>query len=69
MKEADVVTGSTAGMAHQLRLDRAARTAGEAFAFVEPDTDRTAARRRPLLGTLAWAFVGLAAAAGLYLGF
>lgn len=50
----------------QLQLTRTARVAGEAFAFLEPDTPHAPARRLP--GGLAWMFLGIAAAAGLYLG-
>ena len=51
----------------QLQLTRTARVAGEAFAFMEPDADRAASPRR-LPGGIAWMFLGIAAAAGLYLG-
>lgn len=61
---------STAGTAQHLYLARTARLAGEAFALdVEPDASTSAPRRTFVLGGLAWAFVGVAAAAALYLGF
>ena len=63
-----MVTGSTAGFAQRLRLDRAARNAGEAFAFVEAGPDRQAPRRSLSLGGLAGAFIALAVLAGLYFG-
>jgi hypothetical protein len=65
----DVVTGSTAGLAHRLRLDRAARNAGEAFAFIDTPADREGTRRTLSLGGIAGVFVALAAAIGLYLSF
>ena len=53
-----------------MRLDRAARNAGEAFAFVEPDdTARVSSRRISGFSGLIWIFVGLAAATAIYLGF
>lgn len=64
------MTGSTAGQAQRMRLDRAARNAGEAFAFVEPDEPSQASTRRISgFSGLIWIFVGLAAATALYLGF
>jgi hypothetical protein len=65
-----VVTGSTADLAQQLRLDRAARTAGEAFAFVDSDEAATATTRSSRsYGGILWLFVSLAAATALYFGF
>jgi hypothetical protein len=53
-----------------MRLDRAARNAGEAFAFVEPDEpSRVSSRRISGFSGLIWIFVGLAAATAIYLGF
>jgi hypothetical protein len=66
LKETDVVTGSTAGLAQQLRLDRAARNAGEAFAFVESDLAPT--RRVVPIGGVALAFFALATLTALYFG-
>ena len=64
------MTGSTAGQAQRMRLDRAARNAGEAFAFVEQDEPpRVSSRRIPGFSGLVWIFVGLAAATAIYLGF
>jgi hypothetical protein len=67
--EENVVTGSTAGLAHQLRLDRAARNAGEAFAFIEPGAEAPSNRRLLPIGGIVLVFATLAAVAGLYLGF
>jgi hypothetical protein len=50
-----------------MRLDRAARNAGEAFAFIEPDDASGVSSRR--ISGLVWIFVGLAAAVAFYLGF
>jgi hypothetical protein len=60
-----------AGTAQYLHLARTARLAGEAFALVdvEPDASTSAPRRTLVLGGLAWTFVGVVAAAALYLGF
>jgi hypothetical protein len=63
-----MVTGSTAGFAQRLRLDRAARNAGEAFAFVEPGTELRARRRSVPLGGIVGAFVALAVLTVLYFG-
>ena len=51
-----------------LQLARAARLAGEAFAFPDPDARATPTRRLPG-GGIAWLFLALAALAGLSLGF
>ena len=56
-----------AAAVHPLQLARTARVAGEAFAFMEPEPDR-AARTRRLPGGIALMFLGIAAAAWLYLG-
>jgi hypothetical protein len=55
------------GTARQLHLARAARTAGEAFAFVEPEA--TAAGRRVPASVLVWAALGAVAAGALLIGF
>ncbi len=57
---------TTIGPAQKLHLDRAARTAGEAFAFDEPDT-APSARSGTLGSSLLW--LSIAAVAALGLGF
>jgi hypothetical protein len=58
---------TTAGIAQQVHLVRAARTAGEAFAFIDHE-ETNAPRRAHLVGGVAWALVGLTAAVALYIG-
>jgi hypothetical protein len=60
----DVMTRTTIGPAQKLHLDRAARNAGEAFAFDEPDA--TPAVHRSYGTSLIW--LGMAAVAVLGLG-
>ena len=59
-----VATQTTLGPAQKLHLDRAARNAGEAFAFDEPDA--TPAVHRSYGTSLIW--LGMAAVAVLGLG-
>jgi hypothetical protein len=59
-----VTTRTTLAPARKLHLDRAARNAGEAFAFDEPDT--TPAAHRSYGSSLIW--LGMAAVAILGLG-
>ncbi len=56
---------TTMGPARKLHLDRAARIAGEAFAFDEPDT--TAPKNSTFGSSLLW--LSIAAVAVLGLGF
>jgi len=63
------VTGTTRGLAHQLRLDRAARTAGEAFAFNDYDEPAAGPSRLLPLGGIGLAFLLLAALVAIYIGF
>jgi hypothetical protein len=57
----------TSGVARQLQLKRAARVAGEAFAFV--DHEASSARTGPGSGALlVWTALGMVAAAALWLG-
>lgn len=55
---------TTIGSAQQLHLDRAARTAGEAFAFDEPDTT-PAAKSGSLGPSLLWLSIAAFAVLGL----
>jgi hypothetical protein len=64
-----VTTRTTLGTAKQLHLNRAARTAGEAFAFEEPDTARTAPASRPYGTNLLWLAMALIAILALWLSF
>ncbi|MXQ11069.1 hypothetical protein [Microvirga makkahensis] len=57
---------TTMGSAQKLHLDRAARTAGEAFAFDEPD-NAPAAKSGTIGSSLLW--LSIAAVAVLGLGF
>jgi hypothetical protein len=57
---------TTVGPARKLHLDRAARTAGEAFAFDEPDTTPTV-KSGTFGSSLLW--LSIAAVAVLGLGF
>jgi hypothetical protein len=67
--EETVLTGTTGGLAQQLRLDRAARTAGEAFAFIDQDEPRRGEARLLPLGGIGLAFLLLAALVALSIGF
>ena len=68
MGEQDVKAGTLTGSARHSHLSRAARLAGEAFAYVDQDADGSATRRAPV-GGMAGLFLALAAAAGLFVGF
>lgn len=59
--------GATGGLAQQLRLDRAARTAGEAFAFFDAEEPRPARSWNLPVSGIGAAFLALAALA-LYWG-
>jgi hypothetical protein len=64
------VTRTTLGTAQQLHLNRAARTAGEAFAFEEPDaTPVTPPAGRSLGTNLLWLVMALVAVLALWLSF
>jgi hypothetical protein len=63
------VTGRTGGLAQQLRLNRAARTAGEAFAFNDYDEPRTGPSRVLPLGGIGLAFLLLAVLVAISIGF
>lgn len=58
---------TTLGPAQKIHLDRAARTAGEAFAFEEPETAR--ASHRSVAGNALWLVLALPAALALWLAF
>jgi hypothetical protein len=58
---------TSVGSARKLHLDRAARNAGEAFAFDEPDTRPPA--HRFFGSTLLWLAIAAAAILGLSLAF
>jgi hypothetical protein len=62
-----MMTRTTLGSAQKLHLDRAARIAGEAFAFDEPDT--TPASSRSIGSTLVWLSMAALAVLGLGLAF
>ena len=62
-----VTTRTTLAPAQKLHLDRAARNAGEAFAFDEPDT--TPAASRSYGASLIWLGMAAVALAGLSLVF
>jgi hypothetical protein len=63
----DVTTRTTLRPAHKLHLDRAARNAGEAFAFDEPDT--TPVAHRTYGSSLIWLGMAAVAVLGLSLVF
>ncbi len=59
---------TTMGPAQKIHLDRAARTAGEAFAFDEPDT--TSSPKSGTLGSsLLWLSIATVAVLGLSFAF
>jgi hypothetical protein len=58
---------TTIGPAQKLHLDRAARTAGEAFAFDEPDNTPTS--KSTLGASLLWLSIAAVAVIGLGLAF
>jgi hypothetical protein len=62
-----VTTRTALGPARKLHLDRAARTAGEAFAFDEPDA--MPAPNRSYGSSLVWLSMAAAAVLGLALVF
>jgi len=62
-----MATRTSIGPARKLHLDRAARNAGEAFAFEEPDARPSA--QRSLGSTLLWLAIAAIAVAGLSLAF
>jgi hypothetical protein len=62
-----VATRTALGPARKLHLDRAARIAGEAFAFDEPDT--TPAPQRSYGASLVWLSMAAVAVLGLALVF
>ncbi|MCG7394016.1 hypothetical protein MHY87_13980 [Microvirga sp. ACRRW] len=59
---------TTMGPAQKLHLDRAARIAGEAFAFDEPDTT-PAAKSSSLGSSLLWLSIAAVAVIGLSFAF
>jgi hypothetical protein len=63
----DVTTRTSLGPAQKLHLDRAARNAGEAFAFDEPDA--TPATHRSYGSSLIWFAMAAVAVLGLSLVF
>jgi hypothetical protein len=63
----DVTTRTTLRPAQKLHLDRAARNAGEAFAFDEPDT--APASHRSYGSSLIWLGMAAVAVLGLSLVF
>jgi hypothetical protein len=63
----DVTTRTTLRPAQKLHLDRAARNAGEAFAFDEPDT--TPVAHRTYGSSLIWLGMAAVAVLGLSLVF
>ncbi|MFL5131410.1 MAG: hypothetical protein ACJ8DD_14865 [Microvirga sp.] len=63
------VTGTTGRLAQQLRLDRAARTAGEAFAFNDYDEPATGPSRLLPLSGIGLVFLLLAALVAVSIGF
>ena len=65
----DVTTRTTLRPAHKLHLDRAARNAGEAFAFDEPDTTPVAHNNRTYGSSLIWLGMAAVAVLGLSLVF
>ncbi|MBB4041604.1 hypothetical protein GGR34_003282 [Microvirga flocculans] len=60
-----MTTRTTLAPAQKLHLDRAARNAGEAFAFEEPDT--RPAVTRSFGSSLVWLIIAMAAILGLLL--
>ena len=65
-----MTTRTTLGTAQQLHLNRAARTAGEAFAFEEPETIPVVqAPSRSLLTNGLWLSMALVAILALWLSF
>ena len=62
-----MTTRTTFGPAQKLHLDRAARNAGEAFAFHEPDAAPAAQRLLP--SSLVWLSIAAIAMLGLGLAF
>ncbi len=62
-----MTTRTTLRPAHKLHLDRAARNAGEAFAFDEPDT--TPVAHRTYGSSLIWLGMAAVAVLGLSLVF
>jgi hypothetical protein len=65
-----VTTRTTLGTAQQLHLNRAARTAGEAFAFEEPDAAPVAlASSRSYVANVLWLVMALVAMLALWLSF
>ena len=64
-----MTTRTTLGTAQQLHLNRAARTAGEAFAFEEPDTAPVAPAARSHGANLLWLVMALVAVLALWLSF
>lgn len=62
-----MTTRATLGPAQKLHLDRAARNAGEAFAFDEPDTTPTT--HRSYKSSLIWLSIAVVAVMGLSLIF
>ncbi|WP_226741820.1 hypothetical protein [Microvirga lenta] len=64
-----MTTRTTLGTAQQLHLNRAARTAGEAFAFEEPETLRAAPAGRSYGTNLLWLAMALIAVLALWLSF
>jgi hypothetical protein len=58
---------TTVRTARQLHLARAARTAGEAFAFIDQEAEGTGRRALPV-GGIALSMLGLLAAAALFVG-
>ncbi len=64
-----MTTRTTLGTAQQLHLNRAARTAGEAFAFEEPDTAPVAPASRSYGANLLWVVMAVIAVLALWLSF
>jgi len=65
-----VTTRTTLGTAQQLHLNRAARTAGEAFAFEEPEAaPAPTASSRSYGANLLWLVMALIAVLALWLSF
>ena len=58
------MTTRTVAATHHIHLDRAARIAGEAFAFDEPDNAPVA--QKSSWANVLWLVVALAALSGLY---
>ncbi|RDI59910.1 hypothetical protein [Microvirga subterranea] len=64
-----MTTRTTLGTAQQLHLNRAARTAGEAFAFEEPDTAPVAPASRSYGTNFLWVVMAVIAVLALWLSF